>query len=333
MLFDFPQATPQDSGFKPHVFPRLIKQINSGNFGKLDSLLVLRNGYLVFEGYFNGYKADHLHPIQSVSKSIQSILVGICLDQGLIKNLDEPIIQFFEEYQYLDWSGGKDKITIRHLLCMTTGIQWNESEMPYQSFENQANQLVLSSDWLAYALSQPMEAKPGTIFNYSSANPILFAGIIKKVSGLSNETFALKYLFQPLDINKLAIHRSVFSPEIIGDYELVPKDLLKIGWLMLQKGKWNGNQLVSGNWVAQTLSNQFEIKPGMQEYGFFWWRKKCTLGNKEIWYIYAWGYGGQHIFLFPELDLVFTTTASYYNINQAFEPFEILEEYILLGLT
>lgn len=332
MVFKFPKATAKESGFKTNIFPKLEGLIYLGKFGPLDSLLVLKDGKLIFEKYFNGFNSEKNHPIQSVSKSIQSILVGICFDKGYLKSLDEPIIHFFEEYKSLDWGNKKDKISFRHLLSMTSGIQWNESEMSYQSFENQANQMVLSIDWVEYVLSQPMEAKPGKVFNYSSANPILFSSIIKKVTGQSNEVFALKHLFKPLGIRNVAFHRNIFSTGIIGDYEMTPGDLLKLGFLILKKGNWKGIKLISSGWVEQFISSQTQLNPNFKEYLFFWWRKAFLINGKKIWGIYAWGYGGQHIFLFPEMEMVIVTTGSYYHINQAKEPFDIVENFILPGL-
>lgn len=295
------------------------------HFPELNSFLLYQKDEVILEQYFNGFSTLHLHEAQSVTKSIQAILVGIALDLGFLEGVDTKIKDSFPEYKHLDWSNGKADITLRHLLTMTAGLNWNESKVPYHFVDlNDSNLMAESNDWLSFALSKEMVDKIGEKFNYSSAAPILISKILKAATAMSNESFAKRYLFGPLGIAHYWYYRDETDEDILADIYLLPQDLLKLGILMLKKGNWQGRQIVSEEWVHQSTQPHIQFNE-MESYGYFWWRKVLEIKGQQISCYYAWGCGGQHIFVVPSLDLVMVTTARKYDITLAKEPFELLE--------
>jgi CubicO group peptidase (beta-lactamase class C family) len=312
--------------------PTLI--FSEPRYRNVHSLLVSQQGETIFEGYFNGYDAEILHEAQSVTKSIQSLLVGIALDKKFIPSLDVKIKDYFPQYAHLDWKNGKDKITLRHLLTMTSGLQWNEGEVPYTArYQNDANLQIMHHDWIEYALSKPMAHNAGTTFAYSSASPILISQILGEATQLPNELFALHYLYLPLGISRYEYQQNKQNPQILADVDLLPADLLKIGQMVLQHGRFGVHQIVSPAWVQESLSPQVQFRTAGKSYGYMWWIDTLqTPDNESLAYYYAWGYGGQHIFLVPDYDLVMVTTGGHYGVTLAEQPFELLQKHILPNL-
>ncbi len=311
------------------TLPTLI--FSEPTYNSIHALLIAQGTETLFEGYFNGYYADLKHEAQSITKSIQGLLVGIAIDKKFIPSLDVKIKGYFPQYQHLDWKAGKDEITLRHLLTMTAGLQWNEAEMPYSAYyQNDANLHMMQQDWIAYPLSKPMLHKAGTSFAYSSASPVLISHILREATGLPNELFALHYLFAPLGITDYSYQKSPHDQDILADIDLLPTDLLKIGQMVLRKGHYGQHQIVPRTWIEASTSPQIQFKTAGKSYGLMWWLDTLLLADgQSISCQYAWGYGGQHIFVIPMYDLVVVTTGGYYDVTLANAPFELLRKHIL----
>jgi CubicO group peptidase (beta-lactamase class C family) len=309
--------------------PTLI--FSNPSYRNIHAILVSQQGETIFEGCFHGYDADTLHEVQSVTKSIQSLLVGIALDKKFIPSIDVKIKDYFPQYDDIDWKKGKGDITLRHLLTMTSGLQWNEGEIPYTAYyQNDANLQIMAHDWVEYALSKPMIHSAGTAFAYSSASPILISHILREATKLPNELFALHYFYMPLGIERYKYQHGKHDAEILADVELLPADMLKIGQMVLQQGRFGAHQIVPQSWIQASLSTQVQFKSSGKSYGLMWWIDTMYLPNEqELVYYYAWGYGGQHIFIVPDYDLVVVTAAGHYNVTLAEPPFEILQQHIL----
>lgn len=306
----------------------LISRVEDGQFQEITSLNVIHKNHILIEKYFHGFQADILHEAQSTTKSMVSMLVGIAIDKGFITNTEEKIQQYFPEYRKLDWSGGKDEITIKDLLTMQAGLTWNESEITYQTMSNDANILFRSQDWIDYALSKDMKFAPNTEFTYSSANPVLLSKILLETTQIPQVLFAEKYLFEPLGIKRYNHPHCPTNPSVLGDIYLQPCDLAKLGLLMLNYGKWQDKQIISEDWVAESTLEHISLDKEGLGYAYCWWRRIFEINQKRIFCYYAWGVGGQHIFVFPEQELVITTTAQIYDIVLAPEPFQIVEEVL-----
>jgi len=291
------------------------------------SVVVARHGKLVFEQYFPGYDqpwgqpdgqyefaATTKHDMRSASKSVTSLLVGIAIDRKLIAGADEPVLKFFPDYAAAKQPGW-DAITLRHLLTMSSGFKWDEARA-WTDPENDELHLITEPDPLGYVLSRPIAAPPDTLWTYSSGGTELLGNIIEHVSKTSLEAFAREALFQPLGITDVE-----WKPYKNGKIaaaaglRLRPRDAAKIGQLVLNRGRWNGQQIVSADWIAESITPRFQAVGyfgGTLFYGYQWWMGRSLAGDKEIKWVGAFGWGGQRIFIVPELDLVMMTTAAQY---------------------
>ena len=337
----------------------LIKKIQNRTYDKVHSILIIKNGNLVFEEYFGGHEWSYftpdfngiyvdfdinsLHTLHSVNKALTSMLVGIAIDKGFIKNEKEQVFSYFPEYNDLKDSI-KVKITIEHLLSFTSGLKWNELDEPL--VDNPNNDLVKLmgkvvgvpdslriDDKVKFVLSKPQIANPGDIWYYSSGDMLLLSEILRRTTGMRMDYFAEKYLFKPLDIRKYdleLIDKDLINPW--GMLELRPRDLGKIGYIFLNKGQWKGNQIVSADWLNKTSQKYIDIPFvtadwGKLSYGYQWFQREIIINNKKINYLFRPGMGGNCIAVFPSYDLVFVMTAGFWPSDGPVN--EIIDNYIL----
>ena len=292
----------------------------------IHSVLLVKDGRLVLEEYFYGTHRNHMHPIQSDTKSVVSILIGIAVDKGFIKNIDQPILDFFPEITPANLNADKRAITIEHLLMMAPGLQCRDS---YRYDWRGIFEMRQSADWTQFMLDLPMAEAPGTRFEYCNGASFLLSAIIQKATGIKTLEFAEKHLFSHLGITDL---RWPANPQGItigwADMRLKPRDMAKIGYMMLREGSWHGKQIVSRSWVNE--STQKHIKAGGYEYGYQWWRGKTIVNNRIIDAFWAWGHGGQFIFMLPALDCVVVLTAKHQeNPGYSERAFNMLTGYII----
>jgi CubicO group peptidase (beta-lactamase class C family) len=315
----------------------------------IDSLLVIKDGKLVLETYYPGdditvtdtlsftrkdFDRDTLHCLASASKSVTSILFGIAIDQGKITDLDEKMFASFPEYAELS-DGGKDEITLRHMLTMTSGIPWDES----YSFNDARNDLghmaFFSPDPVRYVLEKRLTSRPGEMWVYNSGTTNLLGEILHRKTGTPLVEYAGDNLFNPLGITSFEWHSFPTSPQMAVASSLLylkPRDMAKIGQLYLQQGKWNNIQIVSPQWVQESTATSVQLPIDYGHafqntgYGYQWWRGKFTNGDTDT--IYAAGWGGQFIFIMPEIQTVIVTTGSNY-YDSYLNTFDMINRYIL----
>lgn len=265
----------------------------------INSVLVYENDELIFERYYNKFKPESRNQIKSVWKSILSLVLGICLDKGIISSIDTPVcryLSFFNE----DIHPYHKRITIKHLLTMSSGIYWN-SGVHYHCpmFE----QLRRSRNWVEHIADVKMKTLPGSVFQYKEWDVILLSAVIGIACGTSPWDFCDKYLFQPLGIKsdrwtqtKCGIDYPSYGEDNTSD--LSARDLSKIGLLMLHNGKWNGQVIISDEYVKAAVSPS-EINGG---YGFLWW-----LSDKGY---HGRGFGGQELNIYPDENIIAVVQAS-----------------------
>lgn len=328
-------ASLKSVGINDNRINELTQKLDNGNFDRVDSLLIVKNNKLVYERYFRGYDAEKLHPVFSVTKSISSALIGIAIDKQFIKNVDVKIKDFFYDYKNIDWAGEKKEITLKDVLTMTAGLKWNES-VPYSNWENTHTQMANSRNWIDFVLNLPLIQKPGERFNYNTGTSNLMAIIIMQISEMGIDTFTQKYLFDPLGIIKSRWFRdpqgNPCSGGSNGGLFLRPRDMAKIGLLFLNQGKWKGKTVISEEWINESTSKQ----RGNAQYGYLWWRGAGYFNNKTIPYYFASGYGGQTIYVVPDLNLVVVMTSSYYGKKRSIGSMHLMVifyEYILKAAT
>ena len=302
----------------------LTTLILKDSYPNIHSLLIVRNNKLVYENYFAGkdeiigkklgyveHTMDDLHDIRSISKSVTSACIGIAIKQGLIKNIDEPVFQYFKNYEkYFDTT--KKKISIRHLLTMTSGLEWDE-DISYRDLRNSELQMDMSNDPIKYILSRNSVCQPGLNWNYNGGETLLLAEIIKTVCGENIALFAEKNLFKPMGIEKyewLPLKKDM--PAAASGLRLRPRDLLKFGLLYMNDGQWQNKQIMDKEWTKTSLS-AVVTRQTNKGYGFQFWTNVDTVNNESLYISEAKGNGGQRIFFCKELNLLVVITAGNYN--------------------
>lgn len=312
---------------------------------KVHSVVVVRHGKLVFEQYFRGYDqpwgqtdgqyeftATTKHDMRSVTKSVTSLLVGIAIDRKLIAGVDEPVLKFFPDTAAVKQPGW-DAITLRHLLTMSSGIKWDEA-LAWTDPKNDGPHLVSEADPIGYVLARPVVARPDVLWTYNGGGTELLGNILEQVSGKPLEAFAREALFQPLGMTDVE-WKTYKNGKIAAaaGLRLRPRDAAKIGQLVLNRGQWNGQQVVSADWIAQSITPRFQAVGyfgGTLFYGYQWWMGRSLAGGKDIKWVAAFGWGGQRIFIVPELDLVMmTTTAQYGQPKEGLAAIDILSNIVI----
>ena len=287
------------------------------DFGRLElqGIMVVRNGYNVLEEYPDpDCNESSLSDTWSVTKSVISILVGIALDEGYISSLDEAMVSFFPDRTIANLDSQKESITLRHLLTMKSGLQWGNSE---------GSAMLQSSDWVQFVLDRPMAHTPGETWNYNSGATHILSAILNNTIGMTPSAFAEIHLFQPLGIVE---YEWMADPQGLdfGGYglQLTLQDMAKIGFLFLNNGTWDAEQIVSRGWVENSTKaystgvDYYDIFQG--DYGYLWWIKSSY--NAYC----AFGLYGQFIWVFPEHNVIFVTKSS------SMPPIDsMITEYIL----
>jgi CubicO group peptidase (beta-lactamase class C family) len=279
----------------------------------LHSLLVIRNGYLVSETYFGNYQQDTRDEIYSVTKSFVATLIGIAIDKGYIVGVEQRIVDLFPERTFANLDEGKESITLADVLTMRSGLDWQESDAAI-------GELYRSPDWVQFMLDKPMVLPPGSQFNYCTGCSHLLSAILQETTGMNTRDFAQEYLFKPLGISNVAWDTDGAGIPIGGwGLQLTPREMAKLGYLYLQDGEWDGEQIVSAQWVEGATERHTQTDSDLG-YGYQWW----TYPSLEA--FAALGLYGQTVFVIPGSDLVIVTTAKMDNHD---EIFGLIEEYIV----
>jgi len=292
-------STPAEQNMDPDRLEAMIEMIKEQDFA-YHSVVVVRNGYLVFEQYLNGWKADSSHHIQSCTKSVSSILIGTLFQNGLLESVDQKMVDLFADYEIANLDERKQAITLEHLLTMSPGMDWHELDYPYEDPNNSLGRMWHSPDAVQHVLDTPMSQEPGQAWSYNSGTSILLGGIIEEVSGKDVLDYARESLFDPLGIEKIRWDQTTGGHyHTDGGLYLKPRDMARIGYLMLRDGEWDGQQIISPEWVAQ--SSQAHQSTGSLGYGYQW------LILPEGVYA-ANGHYEQKIFVIPAADMVVVFT-------------------------
>jgi len=329
------KAAPASVGLDEKVLSALDADIASGKYSLVDSFNVIRCGTEVFEktyshdygtiygkeaktrgplnahltgpyNYFDPawhpyYHGTDLHSMQSVSKTVSSIILGIAITRGDFKaGLDTPLLKYFDVAKVKNVDERKRRITLQHVLTMSTGLDWNE-EIAYDDPKNDASLMEATDDWVQYVIDRPMAQEPGKVFNYSSGVTELLAYVFQKETGQDIEKYGEKYLFTPLGMRHYWKRTPMGVVDTEGGLFLSGPDLAKIGYLYLHDGAWDGKQIVSKDWVKQSLTPSIDAPEGFK-YGFKWWLLPRTDRKGYFWM--ARGFGGQRLMVFPEKNLI-----------------------------
>jgi len=314
----------------------LIGGIRSGEYENVHGIVLVKNGKLVLEEYFDGYDRDRKHYVASVTKSIASVLIGIAMDQGFIGGiaqggLDTPVVDLFPEYETaISADRAKQDLLLRHILSMSAGLEWDEQTYSYDDPRNDCDRAEHSDDSVGFVLQKPVVATPGTEFLYNGGLSILLSALIQNSTGMHTAEFAREYLFRPLGIEDSAWDNFADGlADTTGGLHMRPRDMAKIGYLMLSGGEWQVSQIVSPEWVNE--STRVQIATGLgPDYGYQWWRGKLLVNGSGVETFFASGHGGQKIFVFPVPNLVVVFTQKVFD-NPLAEPrnMAMLTRYML----
>jgi len=296
-------ASAQDVGVDPAALEGMVKSVARGEAGVLHSLLVARHGRLVLEEYFHGYGPDELHPLASCTKSVSSLLVGAAIQEGAIGSVSDAVLEYLPEYREgigTGWNG----LTLEHLLTMSMALDWSprEAETAHGT----------GPEFFRRVLSHSVVGTPGRDWAYVNANVNLLAGVLYSATGVQAESFAEKVLFRPLGISTWdweGMKTDGFNL-MDGSLRLVPRDMAKIGQMVLDGGRWEGREVLPEAWIRASTQRYLDAGQGGEGYGYLWWLMDARIPGSQdpVPAIFANGWGSQFIAVFPSLDLVVVTT-------------------------
>lgn len=329
----WPVSTPEAENVNGAVLDSLDAEIRAGEFGRIDHFLVIRHGKLIYDRHYERdyaalavadgrdtthhiynyddprwhpwYEGTDLHTLQSVTKSITSLALGIAVDEGHIDGVAVPAMSFFEAYEPDMSDPRRQAMTLQDLLTMRSGIDWNE-QLPYDDPENTCIQMEASDDWIRFVLDRPMREQPGTRFDYNSGVSVLLGKIVGVATGTRVDRWTAERLFTPLGIRdwywKITPDGEVDTE---GGLYLRPHDLARVAYLVLRNGRWGDRQVVSEAWIRESTRPWVRFPDARYGtptgYGYQWW---LDLLDGEPLAITGSGFGGQYPVVVPEKDLV-----------------------------
>ena len=310
-----------EEGVDEKIINDMMVAILAGKYPNLFSIVLIKNGRLILEEYFYYTHRYMLQEFRSAGKSVTSELMGIAIDKGFIKGVDKKLIDFFPEFKRgEDWDSRKDNVSLHHVLSM----KWGFGE------SGPANETGwYTENWIAKILSLPLVSEPGEKFVYHSAAPAICGPIIEKTTGMPVTEFAKEYLFGLLQISDYLWH-TLPDGNILtaGGMLMRPRDMAKIGYLIVNKGKWHGRPILSEEWIKQ--STKAYVSDDELGYGYYWWLCKYKARNETFETIFASGHGGQRVLVVPKLKLVAVFTSKPDGNPRGHKRIsQIMEKYIL----
>jgi len=310
-------STLEKEGMNETKIKELINFIEKEN-KPIHSLLIIKNGNVVKDINFNGYSSTEKHAIYSCSKSITSVLIGKCIQQGLIKDVSQKVLEFFPEITIDKINKETESMTIENLLTMTTGLEWSDNKNYDEMWD--------SNNPVDYFFSRPVNCTPGTKFTYCSGVVHILQFILEKVTKEDVLSYSKKVLFEPLGIYDVLWEK--YDNDLLGSIEISPLDMSKIGYMYLKKGMWKAKEIIPKQWVESSTANHIDTPNNLNEvtnfgagYGYLWW-------NNRFGGYHANGFGGQYMFVIPESDLVVVFTGEVFG-EDFFIPQLAMEKYII----
>ncbi len=301
------EAAPESQGFSSEKLGDALNEIKKKDMD-IHSLMIVRNDNVILDTYLYPYDGSIYHDVASVTKSVMTTLIGIAVDQGKL-SLDAPILSFFLDRTIANRDSMKEQITVRHLVSNSSGFRFDEKDDAAT-----INAMIESDDWVQYVLELPVVHKPGTHFAYFSPGMHLLSAILQQATGMTALEFANDNLFKPLGINEVYWPPNSKGNTIgYGDLCLYPADMAKIGFLFLHQGKWEGEQIVSSNWVNEATKKQLPTGEGREGYGYGWW---ISSPNEKFPYYRAYGRQEQIIMVVPSINSVIVTTGAGFDIDK-----------------
>jgi CubicO group peptidase (beta-lactamase class C family) len=347
-------AAPKDDGFTADLGALVDQAIADKKIWNVHGLVVLRNGKVVLERYFEGedrergrgalgrvaFTATTLHDLRSCSKSLVGLLYGIALDRGQVPSPAAPLLAAFPEYADLAGRDGRDRLTVHHALTMTMGTDWDETSFDYADLRNSETAMDAASDRYGYVLERPVIRPPGAYWTYCGGATALLARLIAKGTGKTLHAYAREALFEPLGMGATEWTTGEDGePLAASGVRMTARDLARIGLLMLDGGKADGHTVVPAAWLDRCVTPYVGVDEA-RRYGCQWFVRDVAFGKPKGWapgrlerMWLAQGEGGQRLFVFPALQLVVAVTAGNYGeADQWMPPTYVLNELVLANV-
>ncbi|MGI9419719.1 MAG: serine hydrolase domain-containing protein [Geminicoccaceae bacterium] len=329
MAHEWIKSSPGELGIDPGVGYAIDEAFNRGDLPNLHAVLLARHGKLAVERYYQGsderwgrslgeivFGPEVKHDIRSISKSIVGLLYGIALEDGKVPTAERPLLDHFPDYRDLAQDPIRRRMTVEHALTMTLGTEWDET-LPYSDPRNSEIAMELADDRYRFILDRPMVAEPGERWAYSGGATAVLAHLIAKGTNMPFLDFARQRLFDPLGIEDVEwVEGSNGEPAAASGLRMRPRDLTTIGQLVLDRGEWQGKQIVPRHWLEASVTEGVTAEDGL-EYGYQWWLGHGRSDGRR--WIAGFGNGGQRVVIIPDLDLVFVVMAGNYNQADAWK--------------
>jgi CubicO group peptidase (beta-lactamase class C family) len=341
---ELPRATLQQAGLDPAPLQKMEAAIKAGEFKKITSVVIAKDGKLVYESYFEGDAAS-LRDTRSATKSVTSILIGLAIQDKKLSGVDARVLDLLPERRrkMQNPDPRKDKITVEDFLTMSSALECNDWEDFSRGNEER---MYLVEDWAQFILDLPIAGhlrvgdkpevpKYGRYFSYCTGGVFTLSEVVTKATGIKTDRFAQEKLFTPLGITPdqvMWIYSPLDVPMTGGGLRLTSTGLLKLGQLYLDGGKWNGKQVINEAWVRASTKPHAQIKEN-QDYGYLWWLQGFKSGNQEHRAFYMTGNGGNKVVVFPDDRMTVVVTSTNYNTKGMHEQSEkLLTDYILASV-
>ncbi|MBP1167497.1 CubicO group peptidase (beta-lactamase class C family) [Chryseobacterium sp. PvR013] len=333
------QSIQSNSGWKishekinTEIIKSLNRKIAENRFKNITGIVIIKEGKLLLEEYFNGSGRDSLQDTRSVGKSFSSALTGIAIKEGYLKSEDQNLKEFYNLNQFKNNSSQKENVTLKSLLTMSSGFDGNDEN--YDSPGNEEN-MYPTENWVKFTLDLPMtENTIGKNWSYFTAGVVLTGDILDKTVPQGLKNYADKKLFHPLGITN---YKWQFTPQqkpsLAGGLRMRALDFAKFGQLYKNNGIWNGKTILTQDWIKKSFTNYFTDNPDFEGYGYLFWRKVYTVGNNNYEAFQSSGNGGNKIIIFTKIPVVIVITAQAYNKPYAHQQSEkIVQDYLLPAL-
>ncbi len=309
-----PSTTLEEAGFNRDSIETLINLINETPHKDFRGLVVIKENKLVIEEHFNTYMWNTIHDIRSAGKSVTALLLGVALQDGLIESLDQSVYSLFSEAKNPSINEDYKKIKLQHLLNMSSGLDADSDDW---RTPGQSSNWIALDDWKEYVLNIPLKSKPGENFVYADIHPLLIGLAIEEASGMSLNDYAQEKLFGPLGINQVYWFTNAANQTgAAGNLYLTTLDFAKLGLLITNGGKWNDQQIISANYIESLINTREPLPESWSRfadsYGMFWYKSTKTFAGKKLDYLFGSGFGGNHLIVIPEEQLVIAVTSSAY---------------------
>jgi CubicO group peptidase (beta-lactamase class C family) len=344
----FAPIAPAEAGFAPDLEARLDRLIAEKRAWNLHGVVVVRGGRLVLERYFAGpdwavtrdlghvtFGPDTLHDLRSVTKSIVGLLYGIALEQGKVPPPEAPLFASFPDHA--DLAAGRERLTIHHVLTMTMGTDWDETTVPYSNPANSEIAMELAADRYRYVLERRIVGEPGRRWSYSGGATALLGRIIADGAGKPLPDFAREVLFDPLGMGPTEWFVSRDGvPSAASGLRMTPRDLTRIGLMMLAGGVWQGRRIVPASWLEKCVTPIVSCDE-LRRFGYHWYVGDFAFGTPPGSRLERWwgcfGNGGQRLFVLPGFDLAVAVTAGNYNTQDQWMPSNrVMREVVMASL-